>query len=122
GRGVAQWARAQPDQAAYVVGADRLSWFDYDARATRLATILAGAGLPRGARVAVLLPDVAAVHIAFVAAERAGLVVVGIGHRAGDAEVRHLLGVTNAAAIVTLAGDEQRVPADSPLARFTVDR
>ena len=38
-----------------------------------------------------LLPDGFAVHVAFVAAERAGLTVVGIGHRAGDAEIRHLL-------------------------------
>jgi len=34
---------------------------------------------------------------------RAGLTVVGIGHRAGDAELRHLLGLTQAKALVTMA-------------------
>ncbi len=52
---------------------------------------------------AVLLPDGAAVHVAFVAAERAGFTVVGIGHRAGDDEIRHLVGLTRADALVTRA-------------------
>ena len=90
-----------------------MSWSEYDARASALATTLAATGLPRDARVAVLLPDGAAVHVAFVAAERAGLTVVGIGHRAGEAEVRHLLGQTGATAIVTLAGDEAACPTTS---------
>ena len=81
----------------------RTSWAQYDERATRLARVLAGGRLARGDRVAVVLPDGAAVHITFVAAERAGLTVVGIGHRAGDAELRHLLGLTQAKALVTMA-------------------
>jgi len=112
GDAVAAWARTQPDADAFVtVGADgssdravtRTSWAQYDERATRLARVLAGGRLARGDRVAVVLPDGAAVHITFVAAERAGLTVVGIGHRAGDAELRHLLGLTQAKALVTMA-------------------
>ena len=81
---VARWAGERPDADALVVGDARMSWSEYDARATRLATTLAATGLSREARVAVLLPDGFAVHVAFIAAERAGLTVVGIGHRAGD--------------------------------------
>jgi acyl-CoA synthetase len=99
-----------------------MSWAQYDERATRLGLSLVATGMRRGARVAVLLPDGAAVHVAFVAAERAGLTVVGIGHRAGDAEVRHLLGATGAEAIVVLAGEEERVQAANDLTRLVVDR
>jgi acyl-CoA synthetase len=103
GDAVAGWAGARPDGEALVADARRATWADYDARATALAAVLAGTGLPRGARVAVLLPDGVAVHVAFVAAERAGLTVVGLGHRAGDDEIRHLLSLTGADALVTLA-------------------
>ncbi len=103
---VDRWARERPDADAFVVDDARMSWFEYDARATRLATTLAATQLRREARVAVLLPDGAAVHVAFVAAERAGLTVVGIGHRAGEAEIRHLLTKTGAAAIVVQEPDE----------------
>ena len=78
----------------------------------RSAGVLAGTGLPREARVAVLLPDGVAVHVAFVAAERAGLTVVGLGHRAGDDEIRHLLGLTRADALVTLAEHRGRPTAE----------
>ena len=118
---VARWGLEQPDRAAYVVGEERLSWGEYDARATALAAIFTAA-LPRGARLAVLLPDTADVHVAFVAAERAGLVVVGIGHRAGEAEIRHLLATTGATAAVTREDDAHRIPGEFRLARFTIGR
>ncbi len=103
GDAVAGWARGRPTADALVADGRRATWAEYDARATALAGVLAGTGLPRGARVAVLLPDGIAVHVAFVAAERAGLTVVGLGHRAGDDEVRHLVALTRADALVTLA-------------------
>ena len=59
-----------------------------------------------------LLPDGVAVHVAFVAAERAGLTIVGLGHRAGDAEIRHILGKTGAQGIVTLAEHRGRPTAE----------
>lgn len=108
GDAVAGWARVKPDADAFVtVAADgtvvRTSWAEYDERADRLARVLASGRLARGERVAVVMPDGAGVHAAFVAAERAGLTVVGIGHRAGDAELRHLLGLTRAKALLTVA-------------------
>src|SRR5262249_21993391 len=70
-------------------------------RATALAGALAELGLERGSRVGVLLPDGPAVHAAFVAVERAGLVIVGIGPRAGEREIEHLLTRTGASAWIT---------------------
>jgi acyl-CoA synthetase len=72
--------------------------------------VLAGLGFDRGDRVAVLLPDGPGVHVAFLAVERAGLVIVGIGPRAGDREVEHLVGVTGAR--VLLAGPDRAPLAD----------
>jgi acyl-CoA synthetase len=106
GDAVARWARERPAGDALVADRRRATWSEYDERATALAAVLVGTGLPRGARVAVLLPDGIAVHVAFVAAERAGLTVVGLGHRAGDDEIRHLMSLTRADALMT--GDEHR--------------
>lgn len=118
---VAQWAREQPDGTAFVAGNQRMSWAEYDTRATQLGGALMASEMRRAARVAVLLPDGAAVHVAFVAAERAGLTVVGIGHRAGETELRHLLAATGAEAIIVL-DDEGRVPATTDPTRLVVDR
>ena len=51
-------------------------------------------------------------HVAFVAAERAGFTIVGLGHRAGDDEIRHILGQTRAQGIVTLAEHRGRPTAE----------
>jgi acyl-CoA synthetase len=61
------------------------------------------AGLAPGERVAVLLPDGPGVHVAFVATEKAGLVAMGIGPRAGEAEVRHLIARSGATALLSRA-------------------
>jgi acyl-CoA synthetase len=98
---VAAHAAGRPDAVAYETGERTMTWHRYDRRSTELAAILAGTGLDPGDRVAVLLPDGPTVHATFLAAEKAGLVVVGIGHRAGDREMRHLLGLTGAQALIT---------------------
>jgi acyl-CoA synthetase len=68
-----------------------LTWREFDAAATNLAEQLAGAGVARGDRVAVWHGDSAALHVLFVAIERCGAVVVGIGARAGTREVTAIL-------------------------------
>jgi acyl-CoA synthetase len=112
GDAVAGWAAERSDHDALVADGRRATWAQYDDRATALAAVLAGTGLPRGSRLAILLPDGVAVHVAFVAAERAGLTVVGLGHRAGDDELRHLLTLTRAEALVTLAEHRGRPTTD----------
>lgn len=101
---VARHARTQPAAAAYVTPDDRITWREYDRWADRLAGSLGRRGLSAGDRVAVLLSDGPAVHAAFLAVERAGLVIVGIGPRAGTREIEHLVGLTGARLIVTDPG------------------
>ena len=81
-----------------------MTWEGYHRSSNRLARVLVEAGLEPGERVAVLLPDGASVHVAFLANEKAGLVTVGIGARAGEREIRHLVARTGAVALLTHAG------------------
>ncbi|OBH20497.1 class I adenylate-forming enzyme family protein [Mycobacterium sp. E3247] len=81
-----------PDRLAYVDHPGRaLTWRQFDDAATGLAGQLAGAGAAPGDRVAVWHGDSAALHVLFVAIERCGAVVVGIGARAGAREVAAIL-------------------------------
>jgi acyl-CoA synthetase len=102
---VAGHAASRPDSPAYIVvdaAAPRtLSWAEYHERSSVLAAVFVQAGLDPGTRLGVVLPDGATVHVVLLAAEKAGLVVVGIGARAGRAELRHLLVRTGATALVT---------------------
>ncbi len=81
-----------PDRRAYVddLGAS-LSWREFDGAASSLAEQLAGLGVLRGDRIAVWHGDSSAIHVLFVAIERCGAVVVGIGARAGTREVAAIL-------------------------------
>lgn len=117
---VARHAATQPGSFAFISGEDRMTWSEYDARADALAAALVATGMMPGTRVAVILPDGIAVHVAFLAAERAGFVVVGIGARAGDREVRHLLRKTGATALITHADHQGRAAAEL-LRRVTSD-
>jgi len=98
---VAEHVRSQPDRPAFISELERCSWRDYEARALELAGLLVAVCPEPGARVAVLLPDGPAVHIAYLATEMAGLVAVGIGPRAGDHEIAHLMRKTGATVLVT---------------------
>lgn len=85
-------AERSPDRAAYVDDPGiSLTWREFDSTASILAGQLAGAGVMRGDRVGVWHGDSAAIHVLFVAIERCGAAVVGIGARAGTREVAALL-------------------------------
>jgi acyl-CoA synthetase len=96
-------ARERPNALAFIEGARRLTWREYADRSQRLAGRLVAEALEPGERLAVLLPDGPGAHVAYLAAERAGLIVVGIGPRAGLTEVRHLLDRTRASALLAPA-------------------
>jgi acyl-CoA synthetase len=99
---IAELARSRPADPAYWGAGRKLDWAAYAAASDRLAGLLARElSLPRGERVGVLLPDGPGVHIALVACEKAGLVAVGIGPRAGRREIEHLLGLTGARALIS---------------------
>jgi len=105
---VRRWAGERGDATAYVVGDRRFTWTDYDEAADAIARALRAGSPPEGERVAVLVPDGLGVHAAFVGIERAGLVVVGIGHRAGDREIAHLLSLTGTSILLTVADHRGR--------------
>jgi acyl-CoA synthetase len=102
----------RPGDPAYLTEATRFSWADYDRESDRVAGALIVLGFARGDRVAVVLPDGPAVHAALVGVEKAGLVAVGIGARAGDREIAHLLARTAARALVTHPAQRGRPASD----------
>jgi len=82
-----------------------LTWRDLDSAADALASQLTGRGVGSGDRVAVWHRDSAAIHVLFVAIERCGAIVVGIGARAGTREVAAIL---CSAQPTTLVSDQHR--------------
>jgi acyl-CoA synthetase len=97
-------AASQGGCLAFAGGDQRLSWAEYDKQSSRLAALLvgsAGVRLRRGERVAVWMPDAPLLHVAYLAVEKAGGVIVGIGARAGDDELRYLLAKTNASVLIS---------------------
>nr|BFE60700.1 (2,3-dihydroxybenzoyl)adenylate synthase [Dactylosporangium thailandense] len=100
---VRRHAAEDPDGLAFIAGDDRMTWREFDAWSTGFAHRLVAAGLEPGARVGVLLPDGVEVHVVYLAAMKAGVVVVAIGPRAARLEVRHLLTVGGATALVSFA-------------------
>ena len=81
-----------PDRAAYIDQPGMtLTWHEFDHAADALAQQLAGIGVARDDRVAVWHGDAGAIHALFVAVERCGAVVVGVGARAGVREAAAIL-------------------------------
>ncbi|ORA08425.1 class I adenylate-forming enzyme family protein [Mycobacterium arosiense] len=107
-------AERTPDRPAYVDhGGSAFSWREFDSAANGLAASLAGVGVARGDRVAVWHGDCAAVHVLFVAIERCGAVIVGIGARAGTREATAIL---RTARPKTLVSDPPRAGAAAEVA------
>lgn len=109
------WSRPRDPESPGII--DRTTWAGYDRLSDRVAAALLAAGLDRGDRVAVTLPDSAAVHAAFTGADKAGVVVMGIGHRAGPAEIAHLVEKSGARAIIT-GTDRREHPANNAVAEL----
>ncbi len=103
-----------PDRPAYVdhPGAS-LNWREFDYTATNLAEQVAGLGVGRGDRVAVWHGDSTAIHVLFIAIERCGAVVVGIGARAGAREVAAMLRSSRPKILIS---DQQRSGAATDVA------
>jgi acyl-CoA synthetase len=103
---VGRHARERPDAVAFAGPLGDLTWAGYETASNRIAGALGELGLGRGDRVGVMLPDGAAVHAAFLGCEKAGVVAVGVGVRAGEREAQHILLRGRATALITL--DEHR--------------
>ena len=90
-------------------------WQSYHSLSGRLAMFFASLGFERTERIVVFLPDSGLLHAVYLAAERAGLIVVGIGHRAGRAELSHLVGRCEAVAFLELLEEEETDDASESL-------
>ncbi|MCV7032043.1 class I adenylate-forming enzyme family protein [Mycobacterium sherrisii] len=102
-----------------------LTWREFDAAATSLAGQLSAAGVGRGARVAVWHSDCVAIHVLFVAIERCGAIVVGIGARAGTREARVLLRNTEPKVLISDGAHQEaaaRITAESPVPVLVLHR
>jgi acyl-CoA synthetase len=99
-------AEHSPDRCAYADDpGTALTWREFDDSADALTEQLAGVGVERDDRVAVWHGDSAGIHVLFVAIERCGAVVVGIGARAGTREVAAILRSSRPKLLIS---DEQR--------------
>jgi acyl-CoA synthetase len=118
---VARNARANPAGLAFVEAAsgETMTWSEYAQGSSAMAAALLE--YEPGARVALQIADGPGVHAAMLACEKAGLVAVGIGSRAGEREVAHLVERSGARVLLrapppspptTAAGDERPIGAD----------
>ncbi len=123
---VAARASVQPDGVAFIADGRRYTWAEYQTDADDIALAILATEPERGERIAVMMPDGPAVHAVFVGIERAGCVAVGIGARAGDREVAHLLSLTGARTLITAPEQHGRTAAalrsDVAAIDATVDR
>ncbi len=111
-------ARERPDALAFVEAAsgETMTWREYDERSSQMAGSLQQ--YAPGDRVALQIPDGPGVHAAMLACEKAGIVAVGIGSRAGEREVAHLVERSGARALLRqppllgVAADEHPIDAD----------
>lgn len=98
---VRRHARHTPHDLAFIEPNRQIDWARYDELSDCLARRFLNEGLARGDRIGVYLPDGIDLHVALLAAEKAGLIALGIGSRAGLREVRHLLSVAQASALLS---------------------
>jgi acyl-CoA synthetase len=98
---VAHNAATNPEGVAFAEAASgaSMTWREYDEQATRVAATLLEHD--RGERVALEFADGPDAHTAMVACERAGLVAVGIGARAGARETDDIMRRTGALSALT---------------------
>lgn len=90
------------DKQAYVCMDKALTFGDIDALSTALAAWLQGRGLKRGARVAIMMPNVLQYPVAVAAVLRAGFIAVNVNPLYTARELEHQLKDSGAEAIIIL--------------------
>jgi fatty-acyl-CoA synthase len=93
-------AELAPERTAIVCGDRRLSFRDLDARARRLAGVLAGEGVGAGDKVAIMCVNAPEYLEAFYGAQKLGAVPVNVNYRYVGAELAYLLDNSDAVALV----------------------
>ncbi|PZP93664.1 MAG: AMP-dependent synthetase [Variovorax paradoxus] len=84
-------AARDPAKTAFVLGAERLNYGDFDARVSQCANALLAAGLARGDRVATLCNNSLEFLVAMFGIHRAGLIWVPINTGLGIDDVRYIV-------------------------------
>lgn len=90
------------DRKAFICMDKSISYRDLDQMSVALAAYLQGRGLQRGARVAIMMPNVLQYPIATAAALRAGFAVVNVNPLYTPRELEHQLKDSGAEAIIVL--------------------
>jgi acyl-CoA synthetase (AMP-forming)/AMP-acid ligase II len=111
-------AARYPDRVAVdVVGGDAMTFAEWDARSSSLARMLVDRGATPGDRVMLLLPAELADRFAtaYVAAHKAGAVVVPVNPRYAPRELDHIAASAGPALIVTGGDQEPRARALSAI-------
>lgn len=104
-------AAAIPDAEAIIYQQRRLSWGDYEQRAARLASVLAGHGLKPGAKLAIYSYNHPAWLETQFAALKTGLTPININYRYLDDELVHVITNSDSEALVFQARFAPRVAA-----------
>uniref|UniRef100_UPI000AD1D374 type I polyketide synthase n=1 Tax=Streptomyces graminilatus TaxID=1464070 RepID=UPI000AD1D374 len=94
-------AERSPSRVAYADDERDVTYAELERRTGRLAAYLAGAGVRRGDRVAILLGNRVEMVESVLAGVRAGAVGVPLNPRSSDAELAHFLADSGASAVVT---------------------
>ena len=101
---VATHARLTPHKLAVRDSRRRLSYAEWDARATRLAAGLLGRGLHKGDRVAVIAHNRLEWMEIYAGMARAGLLVVPLNFRLSGPEIAYILGHAEVGAVIAGPG------------------
>lgn len=94
-------AERLPDKTALVCGGERLTYREIDQMSNRLAHALRQAGVQRGGRVAIFLPNSTGTVIGIFAALKAGGVFVVINHTTKNDKLAYILQNSGASALLT---------------------
>ena len=69
-------ARYRPENLAFVVGKERLNFFELNERVNRLANALLDSGIRKGQKMATVLPNCEELMLLYWAAAKTGIVIV----------------------------------------------
>ncbi len=94
-------ARRYPDKLAIVAGDRRVTFAEFDAAVNRCARSLAGQGLTRGQRLALLSHNSWQFAVLTFATARLGVVLVPVNFMLGPAEIAYILEHSGSTAMVT---------------------
>lgn len=84
-------AASAPDKMALIAAARRLSYREFDAAADRVAGAMAALGLAKGARAAILAPNILEYPILYFGAARAGVILAHLSTRATASDLAYML-------------------------------